>query len=177
MIAISGVAAAIATAEALKKTNTAGTVVLLGTPAEEVCSIEGGGKPKMLQLGAWKDADASIMCHPAPATVSAFTSTAVASCKVEYFGAPAHAAASPWEGKNTLDALTLAHTAIGLLRQQLLPSDRIHGKVEESGKVANIIPEYSYATYIVRSPHPKRVVELKAKVGKMFQGRCNGHRY
>ena len=99
LIAISGVAAAIATAEALKKTNTAGTVVLLGTPAEEVCSVEGGGKPKMLHLGAWKDADASIMCHPAPATVSAFTSTAVASCKVEFYGAPAHAAASPWEGK------------------------------------------------------------------------------
>lgn len=39
----------------------------------------------------------------------------------------AHAGLSPWEGKNTLDAAVLAYTNIGLLRQQIKPTHRVHG--------------------------------------------------
>ena len=39
----------------------------------------------------------------------------------------AHAALSPWEGQNALDAAVLAYTNISLLRQQVKPSHRIHG--------------------------------------------------
>jgi metal-dependent amidase/aminoacylase/carboxypeptidase family protein len=48
----------------------------------------------------------------------------VESLKIEYFGRNAHAAGIPWEGINALDAMVLAYNNIGLLRQQILPTDR-----------------------------------------------------
>jgi hypothetical protein len=42
----------------------------------------------------------------------------------------AHAALSPWEGKNALDAAVLAYTSIAALRQQLHPTHRVHGIFE-----------------------------------------------
>jgi metal-dependent amidase/aminoacylase/carboxypeptidase family protein len=56
LIAISGVAASLAVAEALVKHNVAGRVILLGTPAEE----GGGGKLDLLNAGAYKTMDACL---------------------------------------------------------------------------------------------------------------------
>ena len=39
----------------------------------------------------------------------------------------AHTGLSPWEGKNALDAAVLAYTSVGLLRQQIRPTHRVHG--------------------------------------------------
>lgn len=39
----------------------------------------------------------------------------------------AHAGLSPWEGQNALDAAVLAYTNVGLLRQQIKPTHRVHG--------------------------------------------------
>lgn len=39
----------------------------------------------------------------------------------------AHAGLSPWEGQNALDAAVLAYTSVGLLRQQIKPTHRVHG--------------------------------------------------
>ena len=61
------------------------------------------------------------------------------------------ASASPWEGINAQDALTVAQVAIGLLRQQLVPGDQIHGVVTESPGAANVIPGAIAARYMVRS--------------------------
>jgi hypothetical protein len=44
--------------------------------------------------------------------------------------ASAHAALSPWEGENALDAAVLSYNNISLLRQQLKPSHRVHGTFE-----------------------------------------------
>lgn len=57
LIAISGCAAAIGVAAALKQHDIPGKVVLLGTPAEE----GGGGKTKLLAAGAYKGMDACLM--------------------------------------------------------------------------------------------------------------------
>ena len=110
------------------------------------------------------------MLHPGTDNVASFSSAAIAKCVITYQGKPAHAAASPWEGTNSLDALVLAYSAIGLLRQQLRPSDRIHGNITNGGQALNIIPEYCTAEYYVRSPDPMRVKELMVKLEKCFQG-------
>jgi len=69
-----------------------------------------------------------------------------------------------------MDALVLGHTAIGLLRQQLLPSDRIHGNITDGGHAFNIIPAFCTAIYAVRSPDPLRVRDLMAKLENCFKG-------
>jgi len=110
------------------------------------------------------------MLHPGTDNVALFSSNAIATCAVTFRGKPAHAAASPWEGANTLDAIVLAHSAIGLLRQQLQPTDRIHGNITEGGRAVNIIPDICTATYSVRSPKAPRVKELMTSIENCFNG-------
>ena len=57
LIAMSGVAVALAIKAALEKHDVPGTIVLLGTPAEEAS----GGKITLLERGAYKEMDACIM--------------------------------------------------------------------------------------------------------------------
>jgi metal-dependent amidase/aminoacylase/carboxypeptidase family protein len=184
LICTGGIAAALGAVERLKENpNLSGTVVLLGTPAEEgssssdrsnyvllILMIGGGGKYYLLEGGAFQNATASLMLHPGTDNVALFSSAAIATCVITYKGRPAHAAASPWEGANALDALVLAHSAIGLLRQQLQPADRVHGNITNGGQAVNIIPEYCTAMYGVRSPDPMRVKELMEKVENCFRG-------
>ncbi|KAG6855820.1 hypothetical protein H0H87_010582 [Tephrocybe sp. NHM501043] len=129
LIAISGVGVSIAIKNALEKFNISGKVELLGTPAEE----GGSGKIILLEKGAYKDMSACLMCHPAPGPVGSVSLTsclALERITVEYFGHTAHAALSPWEGKNALDAAVLGYNNISALRQQLLPTHRVHGIIE-----------------------------------------------
>ena len=52
---------------------------------------------------------------------------------MHYHGKAAHASAFPELGINAADALTVAQTAIGLLRQHLRQTDRVHGIVLRGG--------------------------------------------
>lgn len=82
---------------------------------------------------------------------------------IEYIGKPAHAMAAPWEGINALDAITIFHTSIGLLRQQIMPTDRIRGVVLSAGHSSGVIPDSAKARYCVRSRSLERYRVLKQK--------------
>ncbi|KAJ6590974.1 hypothetical protein DFH09DRAFT_907952 [Mycena vulgaris] len=151
LIAISGVAVACAIKAVFEKFNISGKIQLLGTPAEE----GGGGKVKLLEAGCYKDMDACLMCHPAPGpkgSVSLTSCLALERIEVEYFGHTAHAALSPWEGKNALDAAVLGYNNISALRQQLHPTHRVHGIFEGKDWAPNIIPDYAKFICYVRAP-------------------------
>jgi len=165
LICIAGIAAAMATAQTLKKTNTPGKVILLGTPAEETI----GGKIKLLKQGAYREMDACLMLHPAP--LGGFLPMlAISQVKVEYFGKNAHAAAAPWDGINALDAAVAAYTNISLLRQQIRPDERVHGIIQGSEHwVSNVIPDYAWLRYDIRAPTKEGMEKLKARVMKCFQ--------
>lgn len=68
-----------------------------------------------------------------------------------YGGVSAHAAASPWEGINALDALVSAYNNISMLRQQIGPDERIHGAILQAPSVTNAIPELTRTKYTIRS--------------------------
>lgn len=59
----------------------------------------------------------------------------------------AHAALSPWEGKNALDAAVLAYTNISALRQQLHPTHRVHGIFE--GRDWAVNSELSIGAFVI----------------------------
>ncbi|TCD61372.1 Serine/threonine-protein kinase [Steccherinum ochraceum] len=150
LIAIAGVAVACALKKVLREKNISGTVILLGTPAEE----GGHGKVPMLNEGAYKEMDACLMCHPAPGpphSGSLSSSLALRQVEAQYHGHTAHAALAPWEGKNAMDAAVAAYNNISLLRQQLKPDNRVHGIISGRDWAVNIIPDYSKLDYIVRS--------------------------
>ncbi|KAI3013858.1 hypothetical protein CBS147482_3952 [Aspergillus niger] len=178
LIATSSIAAFIATCEALKHQapDSNYTVRLLGTPAEE----SGGGKVRLLENGAYKDVDACLMVHPIPmapghpellslATVLPGGFLANDKVTVTFTGKPAHAAAAPWEGVNALDAVVAAYVNISLLRQQILPTQRIHGVVASGGDRPNVIPMSASVDYYIRSPTKKGLKTLTEKVVKCFE--------
>lgn len=158
IIAAMGVGAGVAAAEVADEAGL--TITVLGTPAEE----GGGGKIFMLERGAFDGVHASMMVHPTPLDVVELPIIAVAHFDVLYTGKEAHASASPELGINAADAITVAQTAIGLLRQHIRQTDRIHGIVTHGGEAPNIVPAHTSAKYYVRA---KTLVELEDLVPKV----------
>lgn len=163
LIAAASVGAALATKEVLAQTG--GTIVVVGTPAEEA----EGGKVYMVRGGAFKGLDAALMVHPGNRDVVMAYPLACVELRVEYFGREAHAAASPEDGINALDAMVSAYSAIGLLRQQLRDTARIHGIVTDGGQAVNVIPAHTAARFLVRAADDSYLEVVKEKVLDCFR--------
>ena len=140
-------------------------VTVLGTPAEE----GGGGKILLLRQGAFAGAHAAMMVHPSPYEMAEMPVIAVTQLRVAYTGKEAHASAYPQLGVNAADALVVAQTAIGLLRQHLLPGDRVHGIVTHGGDAPNVIPAHTAGTWMVRAADLEQLEEVRAKVVRCFE--------
>ncbi len=165
MIAASAVGAAIGLAAVAGDLGVA--VRVLGTPAEEVG--DGGGKILMMQGGAFDGLHAAMMVHPGPFDVATPRLIASSTFDVHYTGRAAHAAAYPELGINAADALTVAQTAIGLLRQHIRATDRVHGIVTHGGDAPNIVPAHTSARFMVRSSTLEDLEALKPRVHCCFQ--------
>jgi len=140
-------------------------VRVLGTPAEE----GGGGKVLMLERGAFKGVHAAMMVHPWPTDRLTGTCLAVSHFDVRFTGREAHASASPWEGVNALDAMTISQVALGLLRQQLPPGDQVHGVITFGGGAANVIPAAVTGRFMARSRTIGGLQALEPRVRACFQ--------
>jgi amidohydrolase len=158
LIAIAGVGAGIGLRAGLE--GVPGTVVILGSPAEE----GGAGKQVLIEQHAFDGIDAALMAHPAPADSATPKVQALQQLRVEYFGKNAHAAAMPWNGVNALDALVAGYNAVSMLRQQIRPTDRVHGVFTHAGVKPNIIPDYAAAEFYVRSATMAELADLKKRV-------------
>jgi amidohydrolase len=147
VIAASSVGAAMAAAAVADEVGL--TVSVIGTPAEEV--LRTGGKVLLLDRGGFRGVHAAMMAHPAPWDVALWPIVAALFFEVHYEGKAAHASAFPHEGINAADAITIAQASIGLLRQHLRPTDRVHGIVTKGGDAFNIVPAHASSDYAVRA--------------------------
>ncbi len=143
------------------------TISVLGTPAEEVG--DAGGKILLLERGAFEGCHAAMMVHPAPHDSLLPKAIAASMFEVHYTGKAAHAAAYPERGINAADALTIAQTAVGLLRQHIRHTDRIHGIVTKGGDAPNIIPAQTSAKYMVRGQTIEELEALRPRVYRCFE--------
>ena len=165
LIAAMAVGAALAAA---KVADDAGlTITVLGTPAEEIGNA--GGKVLMLERGAFKGMHAAMMVHPAPMDMLQPKIIAASMFDVHYTGKEAHASAFPEMGINAADALTVAQTSIGLLRQHIRQTDRIHGICTHGGEAPNIVPAHTSARYIIRGETVQAMEELRVRVRHCFE--------
>jgi amidohydrolase len=165
MIAAMAIGAGIAAA---KLADDAGiTVSVFGTPAEEVG--DGGGKVLMLERGGFEGIHAAMMVHPSPADTLDLPGTAISTFDVHYTGKEAHAAGFPELGINALDALTVAQTAIGLLRQHMRGTDRVHGIITHGGDAPNVVPAHTSAKFMVRAKNLGQLNEIRDKVFRCFE--------
>jgi amidohydrolase len=163
-MAASGVGAALALAAIADELP--GEVVFLGTPAEE----RGSGKQVMIEDGLFADLDAALLYHPCDRNHVDIAPLASEDVNVTFHGVQSHAASDPWMGRNALDALILLFSSVGLWRQQLRPSSRVHGIVTEGGTAANIIPERAAAWFMLRSDDQSYYDEMRERFRAMAEG-------
>ena len=165
IIAASAVGAAVAAAKIADEVGL--TVTVIGTPAEEVGNAS--GKILLLERGAFRGLHGAMMVHPAPFDMLRAKIIAASMFEIGYTGKESHASAFPELGVNAADALTIAQTAIGLLRQHIRSTDRIHGIVTNGGAAPNVVPAHTMAKYIIRSETLDQLNDLRPKVHRCFE--------
>ena len=163
IIGTTAVGAAVAARKAVDAAG--GSVVVIGTPAEESY----GGKVLMAERGAFQDIDAAMLAHPHGVDMASMRSLACIRLEVQFFGKAAHAAGSPDRGVNALEAMIQAFNGINSLRQHINERARIHGIITHGGEAPNVVPDYTAATFLVRSEWESYLDELKEKVLNCFK--------
>ncbi len=140
---------------------------MLGTPAEEVG--DAGGKILMLERGAWDGAHLTMMVHPGPFDDLTPGLIAISAFQVAYHGKEVHATFFSHLGVNAGAAANIAQVALNELRQQLKPTQRVHGIVEKFGSSANTLSGYSRLRYMIRSDSLEDLEELRVRVLRCFE--------
>ncbi|MFQ6052620.1 MAG: M20 family metallopeptidase [Candidatus Bathyarchaeia archaeon] len=170
LIAASAVGAGIAVSKVIDELD--GEVVVVGTPAEEGRGPSAGSKVIMAERGFWDEVDAAIMLHPSVRWSVGNRSLGIWTVKMEFQGRTSHAAASPHEGINALNAATLAFVATHMLRQEARRDANlvIHGIISEGGLASNIIPERAVCDFGVRSSDDEYLEQMVEKVVKCAEG-------
>lgn len=166
VIAAAGVTGFLAATAALDSApSLSGRVLLQGTPAEEGHS----GKEYMIRGGSLDGVDAAVMIHGFGYDIGAHTWVGRRILRVTFRGVAAHASSQPFMGRNALDAASLAYQGIGLMRQQMPPSDRVHA-IMGGGDRPSIIPSEAEMTIYVRSLGTRTLMDLSARVEDIVQG-------
>ena len=152
-----------------------GTVMVIGTPAEE----GGGGKIRLLEAGVFDRVDATLSSHPfsnrtiVPATAARGESWSLAMVgfRYMYHGRAAHAAAYPEAGINALNAVIHLFTGIDALRQHLRDDVRMHGVITDGGTAPNVVPQFAAANFMLRSRDGRYLSdEVVGKVRAVAEG-------
>ncbi|MEW6545709.1 MAG: M20 family metallopeptidase [Bacillota bacterium] len=170
LIAAVAVGAATAVRRVMERFGTAGTVLVFGTPAEEGAVDDAGGKVYFVESGFFRGVDAALMAHPSSRNALGESSTGRVALEITFHGKAAHAAGSPHEGINALDAAILTFNAWNALRQHLKEEARIHGIIAEGGRAPNIIPDRARIRMYVRARDPAYLEEVERRVRECAQG-------
>ena len=168
LLGTASVGAALKIRDYLKESGKSGTVVLIGTPAEE----GGSGKAYMARAGVFDGLDLAITWHPASGN-SVMTGSMMANCQA-YFrfkGISSHAAASPHLGRSALDAVELMDVGVNYMREHIEPTDRIHYAITDAGGVSpNVVQNHAEVIYLIRSTDNEKVKALYQRVCDIARG-------
>ena len=122
-----GMAAGIAMAEYLTKNHLPGSVIMYGTPGEEM--MPPAAKTQMFNAGVFKEADIIVRSHssiatsrPAPGFGSCCLN--INGTKYTFSGAPAHQMTA-WNGRNALTATIHFFDNIDGIRSNIRPESRV----------------------------------------------------
>jgi amidohydrolase len=151
-----------------------GTLIVLGTPAEE----DGGGKIRLLEAGVFEGVDVALSVHPSSnrtviateAEPGEMRGLARVGYRYRFYGKAAHASGAPHQGTNALNAVIHLFTGIDSLRQHVRDDVRIHGVITDGGAVPNVVPDYAAAYFYLRSRDSGYLVEVVEKVRRIAEG-------
>ena len=172
LLGVGGIMAALATKAWLERTGHKGTLIVLGTPAEEVCV----GKPYMARAGLFEGIDAIIDWHPWEKTGAKYdTCNAYFNIKYHFKGRTAHGNA-PWEGRSALDSAVLTGHAIELLREHIAPghpdaANTINYTFSDVGpEYPNVVPDRSTLWVIGRFTTSNEMEKTIQRIHKCAEG-------
>lgn len=135
-------------------------VTLIGTPAEETF----GAKYDMINLGSFEDVDYAFQAHLDAHDNMYVHNLAMNSIEFKFKGLAAHASQAPDKGINALDSVISMFVNIGLLRQQLPQSAKVHGIINNGGSAPNIIPDLASCQFSIREKDKASLKVLKEKI-------------
>jgi amidohydrolase len=141
-------------------------VVVVGCPAEEI----GAGKWRLVEAGVFADLDAALMAHASDMRRAHRLFLGNRKLEFTFHGRAAHAAAYPERGVNALDAVILLFNGVGLLRQQLPASVKVHGVISEGGRAPNLIPERAQALFWIRALEEEILEDAAERVAACATG-------
>jgi aminobenzoyl-glutamate utilization protein B len=164
-------AAAIASAEWLKRTGRPGTIRFYGTPAEE----GGSGKVYMVRAGLFDDVDVVLSWHAGDRNdASPGSNLAVKSAMFRFHGVSAHAAGAPDRARSALDAVEAMDYMANLMREHVPQETRLHYVITSGGSAPNVVPDFAEVYYYVRHPEPEHVRQIFDRLVKAAEGAALG---
>ena len=167
LIGATSIGAAIALKNYMDKEKIAGTIRVVGCPAEEMLN----GKNYMASDGAFDGLDVCLHNHPMMENaVWNFHSTASIDLWIEWHGITAHAGQSPWEGRSALHAAEIFLVAANMMREQMLPTARLHYQILSGGLAVNVIPDYAKILVRYRGPSAENILKYKKWLKDMAKG-------
>jgi len=149
-----GIAAAIAIAEYLNRTKSAGSITVYGTPGEEM--MPPNAKTVMHQAHIFDDAEILLRSHSSVATTRPGPGFGTCCMNIDgvkytFSGAPAHQLTA-WNGRNALEAVIHLFENIDSVRSNIRPEARIQGVITEGGAAPNVVPDHTAADFYIRYP-------------------------
>src|SRR5579863_7067224 len=161
-----GMAAAVAIAEWLERTHTPGSVVVFGTPGEEM--MPPVAKTDMFKAGVFDGTDVIVRSHSVSSTsrpAAGFGTCClnIDGVKYTFSGAPAHQM-TPWAGRNALEAVIHLFNNIDAARTTMRPEARIQGVITEGGAAPNVVPDRTQADFYIRYPDAVYLAQVREAV-------------
>lgn len=167
-----------------------GDVVLFAVPAEEMIEVDYrntlrekgtikylGGKQQLIFEGAFDDIHMAMQMHVETADTSTgemnlgSTSNGFVAKLIEYHGKIAHAAASPHEGINALNAALMGVMGVHAIRETFKESDyfRFHPIINQGGTLVNCVPDYVQVESYVRASNVQAIVDGNQRVNRALK--------
>ena len=158
-------------AEYLTRAHVPGSVVIYGTPGEEM--MPPNAKTVMHQAHVFDGADVIIRSHSSsqtsrPAVGFGTCCLNIVGAKYTFTGAPAHQM-TPWAGRNALEGVIHLFENIDSVRSTIRPEARIQGIITEGGAAPNVVPDRAVADFYIRYPdevYLQQVVEFVDNAAK-----------
>lgn len=161
-----GMAAAIAIAEYLAANKRPGSVVVFGTPAEEM--MPPSSKNVMFDQKVFDGVDIVVRSHSSigshrPAAGFGSCCLNIDGVRFVFGGAPAHQM-TPWDGRNALTAVRQLFENIDAIRATVRPETRMQGIITEGGKAPNVVPDRAVADFYIRYPDEVYLAQVRQMV-------------
>ena len=172
LLGVGGAGAAAALKHIMEKNGLAGTIKVLGTPAEEICA----GKPFMARSGIFNGFDAIIDWHPYYLNQVLYdTCNAYFNVKFHFKGRTAHGNA-PWEGRSAFDSAILMGHAIELMREHIPPGEPMAANTinytfsDVGPEYPNVVPDRSTLWCVGRFQTASQMEPVLAQLKRCAEG-------